>query len=43
MQDRHVTNCEIEASLGISSTSIHFILHVYLAVKRFILVGSRKI
>ena len=24
MQDRHVTYCEIEASLGISSTSITF-------------------
>ena len=32
MQDRHVTYREIEASLGISSTSIHSILH--LAVKK---------
>ena len=27
MQDRHVTYREIKASLGISSTSIHSILH----------------
>ena len=33
MQDRHLTYREIEASLGISSTSIH----------RFVLVGSRTI
>ena len=33
MQDRHVTYREIEASLGISCTSIHSILHVKLAVK----------
>ena len=32
MQDRHVTYCEIEATLGISSTSIYKILHEYLAV-----------
>ena len=34
MPDRHVTYREIEASLGISSTSIHSILHVHLAVKK---------
>ena len=32
MQDRHVTYREIEASLGISSTNIHSILHKNLAV-----------
>ena len=32
MQDRHVTYREIEASLGISMTSIHKILHEHLAV-----------
>ena len=44
MQDRHtvVTYREIKASLGISFTSIHSILHEQLAVKRFVLVGSRK-
>nr|XP_040572510.1 histone-lysine N-methyltransferase SETMAR-like [Lepeophtheirus salmonis] len=34
MQDHHVTYREIEASLGISSTSIHLTLHVHLAVKK---------
>lgn len=34
MQDRHVTYLEIEASLSISSTSIHSILHEHLAVKK---------
>ena len=34
MQDRHVTYCEIEATLGISSTSIYKILHGHLAVKK---------
>ena len=34
MQDRHVTYREIKASLGISSTSIHSILHEQLAVKK---------
>ena len=33
MQDRHVTYCEIEATLGISLTSIYKILHEHLAVK----------
>ena len=33
MQDRHVTYCEIEATLGIISTSMHIILHAHLAVK----------
>ena len=33
MQDRHVTYLEIEASLGISSSNIHSILHEQLAVK----------
>uniref|UniRef100_A0A0K2TP03 Mariner transposase [Bombyx mori] n=1 Tax=Lepeophtheirus salmonis TaxID=72036 RepID=A0A0K2TP03_LEPSM len=32
MQNRHMTYSEIEASLGISSISIHSILHVHLAV-----------
>ena len=34
MQDRFETCREIEASLGISSTSIHSILHEHLAVKK---------
>ena len=34
MQDRHGTYRYIEASLGISSTSIHSILHGHLAVKK---------
>ena len=34
MQDRHVTYREIEASLGISSTGRHSILHAHLAVKK---------
>ena len=34
MQDRHVTYCEIEASLDISSTSVYSILHEHLAVKK---------
>ncbi|XP_025154440.1 histone-lysine N-methyltransferase SETMAR-like [Harpegnathos saltator] len=34
LQDRHVTYREIEASLGISGTSIHSILHEHLAVKK---------
>ena len=34
MQDRHVTYCEIEATLGISSTSIYKILHKHLVVKK---------
>ena len=33
LQDGHVTYCEIETTLGISGTSIHSILHEYLAVK----------
>ena len=37
MQDRH------EPSLGISPTNIHSILQQHLAVKRFILLGSRPI
>ena len=32
MQDRHVTYCEIERTLGINSTSIYKILHEHLAV-----------
>ena len=28
IQDRHITYREIEASLGISSTSIHSVLHL---------------
>ena len=34
MQDRHVTYCEIEATLGIISTSIYKLLHEQLAVKK---------
>lgn len=34
MEDRHVTYREIAASLGISMTSIHSILHEHLAVKK---------
>ena len=34
MQDRHVIYCEIEATLGISSTSIYKILHEHLAMKK---------
>ena len=34
MQDRHVPYGKIEASLGISSTSIHSILHEHLVVKK---------
>ena len=33
-EDRHVTYREIEATLGISMTSIHKILHEHLAVKK---------
>ena len=40
MQDRHVTYREIKASLGISSTSLHSILHEHLAVKK---ICSRRI
>ena len=34
MQDCHVTYCEIEGTLGISSNSIYKILHGHLAVKK---------
>ena len=34
LQDRRVTYREIEASLGISGTSIHSILHEHLAIKK---------
>ena len=34
LEDRHVTYCEIEATIGISSTSIHKILHDHLAVRK---------
>ena len=34
MKDRHVTYCETEATLGMSSTSIYKILHGNLAVKK---------
>ena len=34
MQDRHVTCCEIEATLGINSDSISKTLHEHLAVKK---------
>ena len=34
MQDRHMTYCEIEVTLGISSTSIYKILYEHLAVKK---------
>lgn len=34
IQDRHVTYCEIETTLGISPNSIHKTLHEHLAVKK---------
>ena len=34
MQDRHVTYCEIETTLSISSTSIYKLLRENLAVKK---------
>ena len=34
LQDRHVTYCEIEATLDIIGTSIHSILHEHLTVKK---------
>ena len=34
MQDRHATCREIKASLGISATSIHSILHKHLTVNK---------
>ena len=40
LQDRHVTYREIEATLGISGTSIHSILHEHLTVKK---ICSRRI
>ena len=40
LQDRHVTYRELKASLGVSATSKH---SIHLAVKRFVLVGSRTI
>ena len=33
-QDRHVTYCEIEITLGINGTSIHSILHEHFSVKQ---------
>ena len=41
MQDRHVTYREIEATLGISSTSIHSLLH-NIAQKRLVSIGVKK-
>ena len=35
LQDRHVTNGEIETTLGISGNSIHSTLHEHLTVKKF--------
>jgi len=44
MQDRHRTYREIEASLSIYSTSIHFTLHKHMRKNKFVyLVGSRII
>lgn len=40
IKDPHVTYRQLEASLGISATSIHTILHEHLAIKK---VGSRWI
>ena len=37
LQDRHVTNREIETTLGISGTSIHSILLEHLTVKKICL------
>ena len=34
LQDRHVTYCEIETTLGISGTSIHLILQEHMTVKQ---------
>ena len=34
LQDRNVTYCGIETTLGISGTSIHSILHEHLTVKK---------
>ena len=34
LQDRHVTYCETEATIGISGTSIQSILHEHLTVKK---------
>ena len=34
MQDRHVTYCKIEATLGINSTSMYKILDEHLAAKK---------
>ena len=34
LQDRHVTYCEINTTLGISRTSINSILHEHLTVKK---------
>ena len=34
LQDHHLTYCEIETTLGISSTSIYTILHEHLAMKK---------
>ena len=34
LQDRHVTYCEMETTLGISGTSIYLILHEHLTVKK---------
>ena len=43
LQDRQVTLREIEASLGISGTSIHSRLHEHLAVKKYVRVGFHVI
>ena len=42
MQDRHVIYREIELSLGISPTNIHWVLHEHLAVKTVVLAESRN-
>ena len=53
LQDRYVTYREIEATLGISGTSIHSMLHEHLTVKNFfsrwiphnlsiVLIGRKK-
>ena len=43
LQDRHVAYCEIEATLGISGTNIHSILHEHMLSKKFVRVGSHTI
>ena len=43
LQDSHVTYREVESSLGISSTSIHSILHEHLAVKKNLTNAQKEV